>query len=192
MQSIWTRIEDWLSVNAPSLLETLSSGASEAEIEFLESRLSIHLPEDVKASYRIHDGQTDIAGSPFLYGYEFNSLESIFRGWEIEQQIDSEIQAIHGDDHNSSRAWNSGWIPLATEIGGNHYCLDLDSIGSEQVGSIIGVARMEDARPILAPSFRVWLEGFADALESGEYVFAAAYKGIISAEELAEYEEIDL
>ncbi len=99
MQSIWTRIENWLSLNDPSLLATLQPGASDAEIEELETRLSVQLPEDVKTSYRIHNGQKDV-GSPFLYGYEFLSLEDIYIQWELEQEVDRQIREIHGSDTN--------------------------------------------------------------------------------------------
>lgn len=202
MQSIWIRIENWLSLNAPSLLATLQPGASNAEIEELEIRLSVQLPEDVKASYRIHNGQKDV-GCPFLYGYEFLSLEDIYTQWEIEQEVDSQLREIHGSNYLSqlnnqltehevrNESWNSRWIPLATDIGGDHYCLDLAPAKKGQLGQIIAVAHEEDTRPLLAPSFQVWLEQFADALETGKYVFSGKYRGIINAEELAEYESSD-
>lgn len=202
MQSIWARIKNWLSSNAPSLLETLQLGASDTEIEELETRLSVQLPEDVKASYRIHNGQKDV-GSPFLYGYEFLSLKDIYGQWEIEQEVDSQIGEIYGSDYLSqvdsqleenevrNEAWNPCWIPLATDIGGDHYCLDLAPAKKGKLGQIIAVAHEEGSRPLLAPSFQVWLEQFADALETGKYVFSEKYRGIINAEELAEYERSD-
>jgi len=57
MQDIWARIDDWLRGNVPELLTTLQPGATEAQIRDLEEHLSIQLPEDVKASHRIHYGQ---------------------------------------------------------------------------------------------------------------------------------------
>lgn len=201
MQSIWARIETWLSLNAPSLLETLQPGARDAEIEELENQLSIQLPEDVKASYRIHDGQKDV-GSPFLYGYEFLSLEDIYMQWKLEQGVDSEIREIYGSEYPSqlnrqleenevrNESWNRYWIPLASSDAGDHYCLDLAPTEKGTLGQIIAMAHEDDTRPLLAPSFQVWLEQFADALETGIYVFSEEYRGIINAEELAESERI--
>lgn len=202
MRAVWARIENWLRLNAPSLMETLQAGAFDTEIEELETRLSIQLPEDVKASYRIHNGQSDV-GYPFLYGYEFISLEDIYGQWEIEREVDTQIREIYGNNYPSeinsqlrenevrNESWNPRWIPLATNGAGDHYCLDLAPTEKGNLGQIISVARENDTRPLLAPSFQVWLEQFANALEVGEYVFSAKYRGIINAEELTESERIE-
>ena len=57
MQEIWRRIETCLKTNASQVFNTLQSGVSDKQIQELEEFLSIKLPEDVKSSYRIHNGQ---------------------------------------------------------------------------------------------------------------------------------------
>ena len=57
MQLSWTRIENWLADNAPEILENLNPGATEEEIKRTEEFLGLSFPEDVKDSYRIHNGQ---------------------------------------------------------------------------------------------------------------------------------------
>jgi cell wall assembly regulator SMI1 len=199
MQSIWTRIEKWLGENAPHILNTLQPGANEAEISELEARLSICFPEDVRASYLIHNGQSD-DGEGFLYGYELLPLEFICRAWEINQEINHNQQIrenVYAQTLGEVREnifqedyLNSLWIPLATDISGDHYCLDLSPDPKGILGQMIRLDYEQDVYPVLAPSFHVWMEQFADALESGEYVFSEEY-GVISAEELAEYESDD-
>jgi cell wall assembly regulator SMI1 len=197
MQSIWTKIESWLGENAPHILNTLQPGATETEISELEARLSICFPEEVRASYRIHNGQSDEDGSfsSFLYRYELLPLESIYRAWEINQEINQQMQIrmAHEEDidgQTSGDALNPLWIPLATDISGDHYCLDLSPDPKDGLGQIIKLDYEQDAYPVMSPSFHMWMGQFADALESGEYVFSEEY-GVISAEELAEYESED-
>jgi cell wall assembly regulator SMI1 len=202
MQSIWIRIEKWLGENAPHILNTLQPGATETEISELEARLSICFPEDVRASYLIHNGQSD-EGEGFLYGYELLPLESIYRAWEINQEINQKIRKIQEEEVYAQTPGevkenivqeddlNSLWIPLATDISGDHYCLDLSPEPKGSLGQMIRLDYEQDVYPVLAPSFHVWMEQFADALESGEYVFSEQYYGLISAEELAEYESDD-
>lgn len=56
VQALWQRIEGWLSRHAPHAWQMLRPGASEGEIQQAEVTMDITLPEDFKASCRIHDG----------------------------------------------------------------------------------------------------------------------------------------
>jgi cell wall assembly regulator SMI1 len=56
MQMIWKRIEDWLNIHAPELTSLLQAGASEKDIQQTEVLLHVTFPEDIRASYRIHNG----------------------------------------------------------------------------------------------------------------------------------------
>ena len=78
MEDIWIRIESWMQVNAPKVLKSLQRGVSETQIIEFEDFLSITLPEDIKSSYRIHNGQSR-NGCGLIYGREFLSLQQIGR-----------------------------------------------------------------------------------------------------------------
>ena len=79
MQEIWTRIEFWLKANAPQVLDTFNPGASESQIKAVEDTLLIQFPDDVKSSYRIHNGQSgyDCYDYGLINGREFLPLERI-------------------------------------------------------------------------------------------------------------------
>lgn len=66
----WGRLRNWLTVNFPEAEATLRKGASEADIEELESILNVKLPLPTRVLYRFYDGQEfkdeDFAKS--LYG----------------------------------------------------------------------------------------------------------------------------
>ena len=58
MRDIWIRIETWLAENARSVLESLNEGATDQEIGDTEAFLGITFPEDMRALFRIHNGQS--------------------------------------------------------------------------------------------------------------------------------------
>jgi cell wall assembly regulator SMI1 len=189
MEEIWTRIDAWLKVNAPKVFNTLQPGASDSQIQAAESILAIQFPEDVKASYRIHNGQQTI----YDYGLipeaqEFLSLERIQAEWAVWKELLNQGQLVgkgEPDPGIKSDWWNLRWIPLTSDYCGNHYCLDLDPAERGNVGQIITMVHDDSYRELLAPSFRSWLENYAAKLESGEYVFSekySAFPGIVTLE----------
>ncbi|MEG4206534.1 hypothetical protein QUA20_21735 [Microcoleus sp. Pol7_A1] len=50
MKTIWNRINSWLAVNAPEILNNLQPGATHEAIKAAELFLEIEFPEDVKSS----------------------------------------------------------------------------------------------------------------------------------------------
>ena len=70
MNEVWQRIRNWLETNAPDVLNSFQGGATDREIAEAEDWLSIQFPEDVKAFYRIHNGQKSYH-SGFIGGREF-------------------------------------------------------------------------------------------------------------------------
>ena len=56
MQAIWDRIEAWLSIHAPEVLDSLLTGVDDDDIQEIEAELGYQFPEDVRASLRLHNG----------------------------------------------------------------------------------------------------------------------------------------
>jgi cell wall assembly regulator SMI1 len=185
MEEIWTRIDAWLKVNAPKLFDTLQPGASDSQIQALENALSIQLPEDVKVSYRIHNGQSGSAPGLIPEAQEFLSLERIREEWQVWKGLLDEGSLLGGSEPElgiRTDWWNAKWIPLTWDGNGNNFCLDLDPADGGNVGQIISMFHDEEYRELLAPSFRSWMEAYAAKLESGNYVFSeksVGYQGII-------------
>jgi cell wall assembly regulator SMI1 len=204
MEEIWDRIDTWLRTNAPKIFDTLQPGASDSLIRTVENTLSIQLPEDFKASCRIHNGQLQ---SEHFWGLipeaqEFLSLESLQgdwqtkKGWLDEGDFDvimsSPDRAIGCAPGIRSCGWSPKWIPLTWDGDGNHYCLDLAPDEGGTFGQIISWMHDSDIQEIIAHSFRSWLEEYAAKLESGEYVFSeehSAFQGIMSLKVLKELEK---
>jgi cell wall assembly regulator SMI1 len=192
MQAIWSRIELWLRENAPQVLGTLNPGATKEQIEQIETKLAVALPRDMKESYRIHNGQSvnPVDGSVLVLidGFELLSLEAlaeIWAGWKqmLEQGMFKGIQSEPSGPVQPFW-WSNLWIPVTDNGYGDHYCVDLDPGPGGLVGQIISVWHENPHRVVLAPSFRQWLDRFANALESGVYMFSEDYGGIMKKEDL--------
>lgn len=192
MQEIWMRIEKWLKANAPAGLEVLQSGASDTQISELESVLSVQLPEDVKVLFRICNGQSSYDFA-LIDGCEFLSLARIEEEWGVwKDLLDSgNFQDEDGQDYGCEAElgirnvwWSPQWIPLTYDGSGNHDCLDLSPAEGGTQGQIIKMWHDDPERRVMAPSFRAWLQEYAEGLESGEYVYSEDYNGIVKATDI--------
>ncbi|CAK7322645.1 unnamed protein product [Dovyalis caffra] len=89
VKSCWDRLKSWLTANFPEVKATLGKGASEGEIQELETILKVKLPLPTRLLYRFHDGQNfsgknlsrGMAGCPLglIGGYCFyNHLVNVY------------------------------------------------------------------------------------------------------------------
>jgi len=188
MHEIWARIERWLRANAPEIHASLRPGVPDAEIEALEERIGVRLPDDVRESLRIHDGQEH--GTAGLYeGSELLSTRHIADEWQVWKELldDGTFDDWERNPDPGVRAdwWNPRWIPLTHDAGGNHDCLDLDPAPGGREGQIISLWHDEATRSVLAGSYREWLSRFADRLEAGSYA-VDEHGWLVGAEDAAE------
>ena len=178
VSAAWDRIEQWLRENAPDTLEALGRGASVAALAAFEKKTGLKLPPAVAASFRRHDGgdegcglfpalETDeMAYSPMSLSRaasEWRSSSRFARSYppEAEFDVDRGIRA---------ECWNAGWIPIATNGGGDYHCVDLSPAPGGKVGQVIEWRHETDERRLVAPSWEARLKELADGLESGRYV----------------------
>jgi len=82
IEATWRRIETWLAVNAPKIHEELRPPASAALIEQTEAALDARLPGEVRALYRLHDGQAR-HGLGLLGGWTWLDLATVVSEWKI-------------------------------------------------------------------------------------------------------------
>ncbi len=175
MEAIWSRIEAWLAGNAPDLLGSLNGGATSQEIQETDAFLGVELPADFKASARIHDGQSEHSAG-LIDGWGLLSLERIRDEWSVwKDLLDGGVfDGIAGEPEGpiANDWWNPKWIPVTYSGAGDHHCLDLSPPAGGSAGQIIVMWHDDPARPLIARSFRTWLQTFADALEAGRYVYS--------------------
>ena len=172
----WQKIEVWLAANEPELMKSLNPGATDAQILEVEKAIGNSLPEQIKESYRIHNGQSsgdlipplqpDDEGSYVLY-----STVEMLREWRSwKELVDSgEFRGKESgpDQGIQSSWWHPGWISFASNGGGDSMCIDLAPAQGGTVGQIITMNHESSARQKLANSFAEWLSELTYTIESG-------------------------
>src|SRR5262245_52714386 len=120
MKRAWDRIHVWLAANAPVVLASLRPGATEEYIRAAERQMGVMLPPDVKASYRLHDGQSSCelfsAVPHFLHGSGWLALEQMLLEW---RHLVAWTRREQFEDESNEPAgpvrwewYHEAWIPL--------------------------------------------------------------------------------
>ena len=168
MKAVWKRIHAWLDENAPAGYGHLRPGASADAIQAAEKVMGLKLPADVKASYRVHDGQSNEPGLIGGEGWCLLTLQEMVKWW---------------------RKWSKhaprfrNYAPVAWGGAGDYIFLDLGSDAERRGGVIVQRSDTEGPDPV-ARSFRTWLEDFADKLEDDEFAYSEADGCLIYADEI--------
>jgi cell wall assembly regulator SMI1 len=174
----WRYLELWLQDNLPEVAADLNPGCSEAALAELETLVGKPLPEDVKAFYRIHDGQFGKVPTGLFYGLLFLSLAAATQQWLTWKSI-LDRETVEGLAQLSMFCTsakpgaikeiyaNRFWVPFAYDFAGNHLGIDLDPGPNGVYGQVINFGRDEDAKFVLANSFAAFIEWMIDQLKAG-------------------------
>jgi cell wall assembly regulator SMI1 len=169
MKAVWKRIHAWLDENAPAGYGHLHPGAGADAITAAEQAMGLRLPADVKASYRVHDGQGNEPGLIGGEGWCLLPIEDVVSWWRKWSDRDRRFRAC---------------VPVAWGGAGDFIFLDLSPAAESGRGRVF-VQRSDTAGPnAVAPSFRLWLEEFADKLEADEFAYSEADGCLMCADEI--------
>lgn len=191
MQAYWDRIKAALEKIAPQLLEQLNPGISEKELIVFEEKTGVTLPEDFVAFYKIHNGQSSESAG-LVNGEELLSLQQIYDQWKVWKEVledggfEDEDGPYTSDPQNGIKNdwWNSMWLPVTHNGGGDHICIDLNPAEGGTKGQMIQMWHDDPERSIEAGSFKEWIENYVVLLESGQMVYDKDYFGIYNKEDL--------
>jgi cell wall assembly regulator SMI1 len=167
MKAVWGRIHAWHDANAPTGYGDLRPGASEEAIRAAEDALGLNLPDDVEASYLIHDGQGPEPGLLGGEGWRLLSLEEIVGVWSRWFGSDPEVR------HR---------VPIAWGERNDYVFLDLDPDSDAPGCLMIQRSDCSEPHPFM-PSFSSWLADFADRLEDGEFAYSEDHGCVMYADE---------
>lgn len=178
IERLWWRIENWMQRHAPERWQQLAPGATEEALHRLETILDITLPDDVRASYRRHDGGYTMKP---VTSMRILSIKSIIDYWHMLMELlDDEEWAsqpiYHFTDERLLRSgwhpgpiqqawWHKRWVPFAEDNAGNLCCLDLAPAPGGVVGQILDWDHECGPSCTDFPSFRHLLSAFVDQLE---------------------------
>ena len=172
MRELWQRIEAWLRTHAPEVLEDLHPGASEEQVRAAEQELGVELPEDVRASFLVHDGQRG-AAEPLFDTWAPLSLDRVLEHWAMLGRLLDEGGFGEGEAEASGPVkplwWNRDWWPVLHDESGNYVCIDFDPAEGGSPGQLVTFWHTSPERSVLAEGLRQFLEQFADDLEHGRY-----------------------
>lgn len=179
MKDSWKKIEDWMTLNHPTMIETLNIPASQYELEEIESFLGQVLPKYFKEFYSIHNGQT-WTHLKLFNGDRLLSLAEIVEEWKnwnyVLPIINADTQEQFGEPATSSPElgiknnwWNPSWIPITSNGSGDNYCIDLDPTFEGTKGQIIRMWHDDPSRELIASSFAEWISNYIKDLENGVY-----------------------
>jgi cell wall assembly regulator SMI1/ankyrin repeat protein len=174
----WKKIDAWLKANNPDLKKSLNKPASDQQIADLEKVIGARLPADFKESLKIHNGQKYSEGDLIPPPEERDSAYFLMASGDIAEEWQNR-KKLHdsgefadkesGPDKGIQDAWwHPGWIPFASNGGGDSFCLDLAPSKEGQTGQVITMNHESAKREMLAPSFAQWLADLAEAIERGE------------------------
>lgn len=174
----WKRLEAALKSRVPEIRKSLKKPATEKQLATIEKKLGVTLPAEVRESYLTHNGQTDDADEivpakdEWGEGYRLLPLAEVTPEWEQwKELLDSgEFEGQESDPPQEVRNdwWNAGWIPIASDGGGNSICVDLNPTKKGTLGQLISMSHETGDREVLAKSMAVWLADLAQQWESAE------------------------
>jgi cell wall assembly regulator SMI1 len=166
---IWQDIKEWYKIHAPQRLEDLMDGISKTEIIELEQKIGFSLPEDYKASLKIHNGDCHISDYNYLSG------DSVIYQWLMMKELLEEGKfsdfKINYPEKNiiQNTWWDLKWIPFAEDSGGNMICIDMNPGINGIEGQIIYMEINEGPIPSKYKSFLDWLESYKNDLYDNLY-----------------------
>jgi cell wall assembly regulator SMI1 len=178
LKELWGRLENWLTKHYPILLDSLNNGATDEMINEAEVRMGIKLPTDFKESLKIHNGQK---GGIFEYpgligGYQLLSLDSIIDEWEVWTNLQNEGVFDDADEleFNNNKVktdqwWRAKWVPITSDGGGNHHCIDLEPTLEGNSGQVIEMWHDDEIRLLIGDSFKDCFKIIVENLENGKY-----------------------
>jgi cell wall assembly regulator SMI1 len=87
----WKKIERWVEKHYPELLDNLCEGCSQNDVNELEHELDMTLPQDVRESLSIHDGQ-ERGGRPtgIIFSCMLLDCEEIVQEWNQWKVVNEE------------------------------------------------------------------------------------------------------
>ncbi len=185
VEAAWKRIEQWLRANLPEVIESLNDPATEDAIAAVEAQIGVRFPDALRASFHVHDGESNNWPGAMADGHQLLPLAEVTRLWTLR----TTFAAQFGGREDTPAAWRAStrdgiifvkgpvkpllgsprWIPLTDMNGDVQRLLDFDPPTGGTSGQVIEVDPECCRYEVIAPSFLDHLERYAAELEAGRY-----------------------
>ncbi len=171
----WELYKDALCARMPALKSTIRKGASAAAIAAAESEMGLSFPKELKDLYLACDGDNGEAVCGMMMGLHFLSLEEVLVEWRDLRRV-AECTALdtlrclsYPDKCIKKCHASTGWIPFASDGGGNFIGSDLDPDVMGTAGQIINFGRDEEEKMVLAEDLNAFLLRLLRIIESEDF-----------------------
>ncbi|KAF8509250.1 hypothetical protein JB92DRAFT_536783 [Gautieria morchelliformis] len=188
LQQTWNRLRTWLDEQYPELADTLNWGIQPPDLAHLELQLGFALPQAVRESYLIVDGQEaeSSAGCSegLFFGLTLLPFEDVVDEWRFWREVDDDPATganaeLREDMQSIPPGWirreycQRGWLPLVADKGGNYIGVDMNPDERGSVGQVIIFGRDFDTKVVMwrgdgEGGWARWLASFVEELEGGE------------------------
>jgi cell wall assembly regulator SMI1 len=169
IHEVWDRLEAAVRTAAPDVLKSLRKGTAEAKVAKAEQKIGAELPADLRATLLRHDGQKDDADGliPEDFVEEWSGefllmpAAEIASDWAMWQKLTASGEFADAETTPGKGVqpgwWNAGWVPFATDGGGDYLCVDSAPAKGGVVGQVILMKHDGGGRPVLARSLAAFL-----------------------------------
>ena len=160
--NLWSEIEGHLAAHAETVLPTLNPPASEAEIKSLERFTGEPIPEDLRESLLIHNGQSDPSRLQILCDAgTLLSVADMHRVWTFLTDTDAGM----GPPPNGIVWWNPKYLPF-TDYEGDHLCLDRRP---DSLGEVVWQIHDGEIERNIHPTYTAWLTSVRDVFAQNRF-----------------------
>lgn len=179
LDTVWTRLEAWLTTHflpvvqrgAPqaTLAQILRPGLSPEAVGAAEARFGFPFPADFRASLLRHDGAAFWPSTE-----DFLTLEAAWEDTRMHREVLAGRAAGQGPEITVDGVrqvwWDAGWWSLHSDGGGGGLVLDARPPEGGVPGQVLDFDHETTDRPRRFVSFTAYLEATLARLEAGWYV----------------------
>ena len=172
LTDVLAQIDAWYSANVPAIHAKLRPGVTDAELNALEQRTGLKLPEAFRTLYKWHDGD---GGRVAIFGLEYVRVSTVEYAWNTWQDVilsspemNTEFDSFSFPPKAIRNLYSSpGWLGFLEDKGGNYVGLDSNPGPAGTTGQVITFGRDEEKKYVLANSLEDFLREYARRLNSG-------------------------
>lgn len=117
----------------------LQPGVTDKELDLLQQKLEVKLPEEVQNFYRVYNGQVWEPGvNPFVRNLVLSPIHKIIKDWSfLQEEYDPDDMQPENEKEIKPFIWNSKWIPIADNGAGDYLCMDMDPTEAGTIGQVL-------------------------------------------------------
>ncbi len=164
----------------PDAYEALYPPITDSEIEALEQKFEITLPDDLKELYKWKNGingGVEPENTVLADGHTFYDLELMLEQWVQNKEM-------YGDEEQEG-FWDAGWLPVFDS--GRSLNYDLTGTFTGNKGQLIKFEYDDDERHIVAPSLLEYIKQINTYYELHGCVREDYFEGNIEGYPITEY-----